>query len=124
MRADRRPARAPAVDDAIAGYGNIRRALMASLSMAEPIATRPEYPLGPHYFVTEFTRCHVFFTELSQKISGSFHSFSIEQRDVAFPLSSAQYASNDRFAKLDTHNCSERTLSRIAFMVRIRGRSG
>jgi hypothetical protein len=43
MRADQRPARAPAADDAIAGYGNIRGALMASLSMAEPVATRPEY---------------------------------------------------------------------------------
>jgi hypothetical protein len=68
VRADRRPARAPTVDDAIAGYGNIRGALMASLSMAEPIATQPEYPLGPHHFVTEFTKCHVFFTELSRKI--------------------------------------------------------
>jgi hypothetical protein len=89
MRADRRPARTPAADDAIAGCGDIRGALMASLSMAEPIATRPEYPLGLHHFVTEFTRCHAFFTILSRKISGSFHSFSIEQRDVAFALSSA-----------------------------------
>jgi hypothetical protein len=124
MRADRRPARAPAVDDAIAGYGNIRRALMASLSMAEPIATRPEYPLGPHYFVTEFTGCHVFFTELSPKNFGIFSLVFDRTKGRCFSSELSQYASNDRFAKLDTHNCSERTLSRIAFMVRIRGRSG
>jgi hypothetical protein len=84
MRADRRPARAPAVDDAIAGYGNIRRALMASLSMAEPIATRPEYPLGPHYFVTEFTRCHVFFTKLSQKFRDLFTRFRSNKGTLLF----------------------------------------
>jgi hypothetical protein len=89
MRADRRPARAPAADDAIAGYGNIRGALMASLSMAEPIATQPE--LSPWtsplcHGIHELSR---FFHKTFTKKFGIFSLVFDEQRDVAFALSSA-----------------------------------
>jgi hypothetical protein len=66
----------------------------------------------------------LFSQNLHKKFRGSFSLVFDRTKGRCFSSELSQYASNDRFAKLDTHNCSERTLSRIAFMVRIRGRSG
>jgi hypothetical protein len=75
MRADRRPARAPAADDAIAGYGNIRGAPMASLSMAEPAATRPGVSPWTSLLCHRIQRSVTLF---SQNFHENFEIFSLQ----------------------------------------------
>src|SRR5205814_10424737 len=73
MRADRRPARAPAADDAIAGkYGNSRGPRWHLCLWRSPLQPGQEFP-DSYYSVTEFTEVSRFFHTIFTKFSGSFH---------------------------------------------------
>src|SRR5437763_13405093 len=67
MRANRQPARAPAADDAIAGYGTSVGARWHLCLWRSPLQPGQRYPHGLSTLSRHSQECHAFFTELSRK---------------------------------------------------------